>query len=99
MFPYDLTWEYVEKYIQSGKNLILVPVGSLEGHGYDLPLDTDSVMAAEIATRVARKEGSISIAAVTYTIASLTRPGNVELMNQTFENLVKDILEALSSLV
>jgi len=94
LFPEDLTWKYVEKYIESGKNLILVPVGSLEGHGYHLPLDTDSVIAAEIAARVARKEGFISIPAVMYTIASLTRPGNVEIINQTFESLMKDILRS-----
>ncbi|MDT9595288.1 mycofactocin biosynthesis peptidyl-dipeptidase MftE [Nocardioides zeae] len=33
--------------------LLLVPVGSLEQHGPHLPLDTDSVIAAEVAGRVA----------------------------------------------
>ena len=96
LFPEDLTWEYVKRYIESGKNLILVPVGSLEGHGYHLPLDTDSVVAAEIATSVACKEGFVSIPAVTYTIASLTRPGNVELISQTFEGLMKNILRSFA---
>lgn len=33
--------------------LLLVPVGSLEQHGPHLPLDTDTVIAAEVAGRVA----------------------------------------------
>ncbi|WP_052337193.1 mycofactocin biosynthesis peptidyl-dipeptidase MftE [Nocardioides alkalitolerans] len=33
--------------------LLLVPVGSIEQHGPHLPLDTDSVIAGEVASRVA----------------------------------------------
>lgn len=42
------TWPDVEP-----GTLLLVPVGSIEQHGPHLPLDTDGVIAAEVAARVA----------------------------------------------
>lgn len=79
LFPNSLTWKDVEEYLRSGKDLIVIPIGSLEGHGYHLPLNTDAIIAEETATRVAGKGGFVSVPAITYTIASLNRPGNVDL--------------------
>lgn len=45
--------------------LLLVPVGSLEQHGPHLPLDTDTVIAAEVAGRVAAhllEDGPVTVA-------------------------------------
>lgn len=44
----DATWPSVPP-----GGLVLVPVGSLEQHGPHLPLDTDTVIACAVATRVA----------------------------------------------
>jgi len=63
----------------------------MEGHGYHLPLNTDAIIAEEIADRVACNGGFISLPPVTYTIASPTRPGNVEMSNQTFQSSVRDL--------
>nr|ADQ54415.1 creatininase [uncultured marine crenarchaeote E37-7F] len=94
MFPKNLTWKDAEDYLGSGKDVILIPIGSIEGHGYHLPLNTDVIIAEEIASRVACKRGYLSLLAITYTITPSVRFGNVELSNQTFESLVEDILES-----
>ena len=96
LFPNSLTWKDVEEYLRSGEDLIVIPIGSLEGHGYHLPLNTDAIIAEEMATRVARKGGFVSVPAITYTIASLNRPGNVELRPQTFEALVRDVVRSFA---
>jgi len=96
LFPENLTWKDVERYVESGKSLVLIPVGSMEGHGYHLPLDTDAIIAAETAKRVASKGGHISFPPLTYTITSLTRPGNVELATETFNATLREIILSLA---
>ena len=34
VFLETLTWKDVAEYVASGKNLVLIPIGSFEGHGY-----------------------------------------------------------------
>ena len=94
MFPDTLTWKGVGDYVRSGKDLIVVPIGSLEGHGYHLPLNTDTIIAEEIACGVARAGQFVSLPAITYTIVSLARPGNVEVGRQTFKALVCDVVRS-----
>ena len=47
----DLTYVDIREYLKV-KDIILVPMASLEQHGQHLPLYTDTVTAWEIATRV-----------------------------------------------
>jgi creatinine amidohydrolase/Fe(II)-dependent formamide hydrolase-like protein len=39
MFPPDLAWDDFENYAKTDKP-VLIPVGSIEGHGLHLPLNT-----------------------------------------------------------
>jgi mycofactocin system creatininase family protein len=61
----DATWLEIAA---TGQTLLLaVPVGSLEQHGPHLPLDTDTRIAAEVATRLARARPDVVVApAVAY---------------------------------
>jgi len=93
LFPETLTWRDMQEYVKSGKDAILLPIGSMEGHGYHLPLNTDTVIAEEIATRVAKKEGLISIQPLTYTIAVRGRVGNVEMSESVFKGMVMEVME------
>jgi len=43
-------------------------MGSTGRHGYHLPLNTDAIIAEEIAAEVAMRGGFISVPAVTYTL-------------------------------
>lgn len=97
MFPKELTWKGVEGYLESRNDLILMPIGSMEGHGYHLPLNTDAIIAEGIADRVACDGGFISLPPITYTIASLTRPGNVEMSSQTFQSSVSELVKSFAS--
>jgi creatinine amidohydrolase len=49
-----LKWPEINK-IASGNKVVLIPIGSLEGHGEHLPLDTDIIIPSEICKLVAKK--------------------------------------------
>jgi mycofactocin system creatininase family protein len=61
----DATW--LEVAATGGTLLLAVPVGSLEQHGPHLPLDTDTRIAVEVATRFAQSRPNVVVApAVAY---------------------------------
>jgi mycofactocin precursor peptide peptidase len=61
----DATW--LEVAATGGTLLLAVPVGSLEQHGPHLPLDTDTRIAVEVATRLSRSRPDVVVApAVAY---------------------------------
>jgi len=61
----DATW--LEVAATGGTLLLVVPVGSLEQHGPHLPLDTDTRIAVEVATRLSRSRPDVVVApAVAY---------------------------------
>lgn len=50
----DLTWQEIHE-IKRRTDKVLIPMGSLEQHGPHLPLSTDTIIAFEVAKRVAEK--------------------------------------------
>jgi creatinine amidohydrolase len=50
----DLTWQEVDE-LKKRTDKVLIPIGSLEQHGPHLPLSTDTIIAFEVAKRVAEK--------------------------------------------
>jgi mycofactocin system creatininase family protein len=56
----DATW--LEVAATGGNCVLAVPVGSLEQHGPHLPLDTDTRIAVELATRLSRSRSDVVVA-------------------------------------
>ena len=50
----DLSWVDIQEYLKE-KDLVLVPVASLEQHGRHLPLSTDTITALEVSRRAAER--------------------------------------------
>ncbi len=93
-----LTWEEIEKAVQSNTGLI-IPVGSTEQHGPHLPLMTDAVLANELAVAVAQESGFLVAPTVHYGYRS--RPlsgggqtfiGTTSLTGPTFIWMIRDIV-------
>jgi mycofactocin system creatininase family protein len=57
----DATWPEVAA---AGRELLVVPAGALEQHGPHLPLDTDAVIAAAVAGRLAGRRPGAGLAPV-----------------------------------
>jgi creatinine amidohydrolase len=61
----DLTWEEVEGYLRSNRQLI-VPVGTCEQHGPHLPLNTDTLVAEKLAGYLSAETGILVAPTLNY---------------------------------
>lgn len=97
-----MTWEQARAAMAASRPLI-VPVGSVEQHGPHLPLGTDAIVAAELARRVAREQGSVVAPAIYYAARSSPRsggggrsfPGSTGVTARTLIEVVRDLTAEL----
>ncbi len=96
----DLTYVDIRAYLEK-KDVILVPMASLEQHGPHLPLYTDTVTAWEIATRVSEMIGVLHTPAIWtgYSPQHMHEPGmgrgTITIRSSTLLNLVLDVARSL----
>ena len=97
MLAAHMTWEEYRDVIT--KNLVILPVGSLEQHGPHLPLNVDVVIPSSLAKMVAEKTDAIVLPTIAYGYKSHPTsgggqlfPGTTSLNGTTLINLMLDIL-------
>ncbi len=92
----DLTWKDVEGYLEKRKEIIL-PFGSVEEHGYHLPLSTDGDIAVRICEKLGEKTGVLVAPVVWYGVSNTTRgyPGTTMVSFDTLKSYTKDVLKSL----
>ncbi len=61
----DLTWREVAEYLRSNRHLI-VPVGTCEQHGPHLPLNTDTLVADQLAEYLSEETGILVAPTLNY---------------------------------
>lgn len=90
------TWKEYEEFLKKVKVAIL-PVGSVEEHGFHLPLNTDTIIAHEIARRAAEKKSALVLPPVAYGVCRTTSgfPGTITLSFDTTRGIIKEILEGV----
>jgi len=101
-FQWDqLTWFEARDACKSNA-IILVPVGSVEQHGPNLPLGTDYLLADLVATNAAKKlndEGitTYKLPPIAYGMSSMwaAYPGTITLKPETLKLLIKDLIGSL----
>lgn len=93
---------------ESGKRLpgaiLLLPVGAVEPHGPHLPLETDTILSVETASRAARmlqKAGRAAFVApaVPYSIADFSKgfPGRASVAREAMFIFLRSVLAALAA--
>jgi creatinine amidohydrolase len=94
----DLSWASVEEYLKTRSD-ILLPFGSVEEHGYHLPLSTDGDIVQAICEGVSKKTGIILAPIVWYGVSNSTRAytGTTMVDSETLKAYTKDILCALKA--
>jgi creatinine amidohydrolase len=99
VFLKDMTWPEVQQAIQENRILIFA-VGTMEQHGYHMPLGVDIYLPEEVARRVAEACGAVVAPVTQYGYKSLLRagggphfPGSVGLRGATLITVVKDLME------
>ncbi len=98
----EMTSDEIGLAVASGA-LALIPVGSVEAHGPHLPAGTDSVIAEEVACRLAEalgREGRACVIAptVSFSVADCARgfPGTLSIRGETLEAMLLDIGRGLA---
>lgn len=96
-----MTWPEVKASAEGGA-LLFLPVGSTEAHGPHLPLETDVIIASEVAQRAAAQLAKSGVEvllapALTYAVTDYARPfpGTISLRAQTAAAVVEDVIRGL----
>ncbi|MFQ5815084.1 MAG: creatininase family protein [Candidatus Hydrothermarchaeaceae archaeon] len=92
----ELSWPDVKEYLERRKD-VMVPLGSVEEHGYHLPLSTDGDIALAISKEVANRTGTLLAPLIHYGVCNTTRayPGTIAVTFDTMRSLIGDILSSL----
>lgn len=87
-----MTWKDAEAARERGA-VVLIPVGTLEQNGSVSPLGSDTLVAEEVARRVARETGAVVAPSINYGYSPQFRhfPGTVSLSPDTLRALVFDV--------
>jgi creatinine amidohydrolase len=79
--------------------VVVLPLGSLEQHGHHLPLLTDSLIGAEIVSRAEAELGDAAVFLPMLWVGASDHhrrfPGTVSLGNETYTQMLVDVLESL----
>jgi creatinine amidohydrolase len=99
----DLTWVEARE-VLGGGSVVLLPVGAIEAHGPHLPLDTDLIIATEVARRSAARlrhchVGAIVAPPVVYGVSYVGAafPGTVPVPSQVVSALVEHAIVGLAA--
>jgi creatinine amidohydrolase len=93
-----LTWPEVNRAVAE-ERLPVLPVGSLEGHGRHLPLDTDARLCEEVCYRVGRvmPEEILVLPGLAYGVSAhhIDFPGGLSISEPTYVRVLVDVLTNL----
>ncbi|MBS7611010.1 creatininase family protein [Candidatus Bathyarchaeota archaeon] len=94
--PVSFNSTYKDVEASSVKGAIL-PIGSLEQHGANLPLDTDTIIASEIAREAASRLNLFLLPTIPLSCSAEHRgaKGTVYLRPETLTSVLKDIINSL----
>ena len=91
-----MKWPELKKEAEKG-NIVLIPAGSIEQHGYHLPVDTDTDIVSYIAKEVSEKTNTLLLPTVYYGYLEygLNFCGSVSVTNNSLINYMTDIVVSL----
>jgi creatinine amidohydrolase len=92
----NLTWEEVAEYLERD-DIVMVPIGSTEGHGPHLPLGTDSYEAIDYAEGIATRAGVLCAPPIWFGNSAhhMHKPGTISLRGETEIALLEDVYRSL----
>jgi creatinine amidohydrolase len=92
----NMTWKEAAAARDRGA-VVLIPIGTLEQNGSIAPLSSDTLVADEVARRVAEATGSVVTPPVHfgYSPPFINYPGTVSLRPETLQAVIQDVLDNL----
>lgn len=94
----DKSWKEAEHAIQKSRGVAILPVGSIEQHGYHMPLGTDSYVAITLAEDAAQKTDALIVPPLWFGWSPhhMVRPGTITIRPETLSAITYDIAASLS---
>ena len=91
-----LTAKDVGEYLKHD-DMVVIPLGSTEQHGYHLPLGTDSMQGIAIVSMACAKAKILHTPAIWmgYSPHHLIRPGTITIRSETLKNVAHDVARSL----
>lgn len=91
------TWQDVESGIQEAKGIILLPIGSVEQHGYHLPVGTDAYVAQCLCEQAAERAGVFTAPTMWFGWCPhhMALPGTVTIRPEILIEYTWDVMESL----
>ena len=93
----EMTNPEVEEYLRTDSKVI-IPIGTTEQHGFHLPLATDTMIATEVAKRVAPRIGAVVAPPLSYGLSITHRgaPGVIYVRPKTYIAFIEDVAISLA---
>lgn len=91
----EMTVKDLQGYLKKSRSIIL-PYGVVEQHGFHLPLNTDTIVAEEVATRLADRMGWAVAPAIGYCFSGGMLEGTINIKPNTFALMMGEIVESLA---
>lgn len=92
------SWRDIEAALDGDVDTVILPLGATEQHGPHLPVDTDTRIATELATRVAHRLGNTLVAptlSVGPSIEHGSFEGTISVSVETINSLLSDYVGSL----
>jgi creatinine amidohydrolase len=95
----DMTWREIASALERGFDTAIVVAGSIEQHGPHLPIRTDTLIADELAVRIAVKLGNALVAPTIRPACSdhhMSMPGTISLRPEVLYEILRDYCRSLA---
>jgi creatinine amidohydrolase len=95
----EMRWQEIQQFRDRGGDLALVPVGSVEQHGFHLPLGTDSMVAIRLAEDAAQRTNALVTPPLWFGWSPhhLALPGTISIRPQVLIEVLFDVLSSLAT--
>ncbi|HPL54556.1 MAG TPA: creatininase family protein [Bacillota bacterium] len=92
------SWKEAELLIEESNGVAIIPIGSVEQHGYHLPIGTDSYVAITLAEEAAERTNAILVPPVWFGWSPhhMVLPGTITITTEVLIGLTYDIINSLS---
>jgi creatinine amidohydrolase len=96
---HEMSWQDVRRRLQGAPCVVLMPVGSVEQHGFHLPTGTDSMVAIKLAEDAAQRTGAIVAPPLWFGWSPhhLALPGTISIRPQILIEILYDVLGSMAS--